>query len=75
MLIYDHRKRRVLDVIDFREVAPSAMDPDNFTTDIPQFGGLSIGIPGFLRGLGVAHQLYGRLPWKKVVMPSVKLSR
>jgi gamma-glutamyltranspeptidase / glutathione hydrolase len=49
------------EVIDFRETAPAAafenMYKDNVLGSI--YGGLSVGIPGELRGLEYAHKKYG----------------
>jgi gamma-glutamyltranspeptidase/glutathione hydrolase len=69
MIIYSHRKRRILDVIDFREVAPASI---NISVDAP---GSYVGVPGVLRGLAMAHQLHGKLPWKDVVIPAVRIAR
>jgi gamma-glutamyltranspeptidase/glutathione hydrolase len=69
MIIYNHRKQEVLDVIDFREVAPASI---NISNDAP---GSYVGVPGMLRGLAMAHQLHGKLPWKDVVMPAVQIAR
>ncbi|XP_066997553.2 glutathione hydrolase 7 [Anabrus simplex] len=78
LLVYDHRKKMVLDVIDFREEAPagyheatlaSLQNPDDVGD------GNFVGVPGFSRGLGLAHKLYGKLEWKDVIMPSVHLAR
>jgi gamma-glutamyltranspeptidase/glutathione hydrolase len=69
MIVYDHRKQKVLDVIDFREVAPAAMNISNVAP------GNYVGVPGVLRGLAMAHQLHGKLPWKDVIMPAVHIAR
>ena len=69
MIIYSHRKRKVLDVIDFREVAPAAV---NMSTNSP---GTLVGVPGFVRGLEFAHRLHGKLPWKELLMPSVLVAQ
>ena len=39
------------------------------------FGGLASGVPGELRGLEHLHNKYGKLPWKTVVEPAVKVAR
>ncbi|EIE75749.1 hypothetical protein RO3G_00453 [Rhizopus delemar RA 99-880] len=44
--------------IDFRETAPAAATKDMFVQDpvLAQIGGLSVGIPGEIRGLELAHK-------------------
>ncbi|PGG97595.1 gamma-glutamyltransferase [Polytolypa hystricis UAMH7299] len=63
--------------IDFRETAPAAAYEDMYknNTDASIFGGLASGVPGELRGLEYLHKNYGRLPWAKLVWPSVLLAR
>jgi gamma-glutamyltranspeptidase/glutathione hydrolase/leukotriene-C4 hydrolase len=60
----------------FREVAPRAANETMFlnrTADARR-GALAAGIPGELRGLALAHALYGELSWTEVVMPAVLLA-
>lgn len=73
LLVYNHRKRTLLETIDFREVAPT----NYFGTSGPtsEYGGQYAGVPGLVRGLSLAHTLHGKLKWKDVVMPSVLLAR
>lgn len=63
--------------IDFREMAPrvanSTMFERNPTSSM--FGGLSVGVPGEIRGLAKLHSTWGKLPWKQVVEPAAKLAR
>ncbi|KAI3492103.1 hypothetical protein L1887_43392 [Cichorium endivia] len=63
--------------IDFRETAPAAANKTMYVGRVPraQFGGLAVGVPGELRGLEEAHRRWGRLPWKRLVQPSVELAR
>lgn len=37
-------------------------------------GGLSIAVPGELKGLYYAHSKFGRLPWSKVVSPAAQIA-
>ena len=63
--------------IDFREVAPGLANETMFKHDpgSARLGGLSIGVPGELRGLEEAHRRWGKLSWKRVVQPSVELAK
>lgn len=62
--------------IDFRETAPSASNATMFLKDPLSsiWGGLAVGVPGEIRGLAEAHRRWGKLPWRKIIEPSVKLS-
>lgn len=63
--------------IDFRETAPAAANKTMYVGRVPkaQFGGLAVGVPGELRGLEEAHKRFGKLPWKRLVQPSVELAK
>jgi len=68
---------------DGREAAPAAADPKWFYapdgTPLSHFaavpGGRSVGVPGSLRLMALAHQRYGRLPWAKLFEPAILLAR
>lgn len=64
-------------VIDFRETAPSAAEERMYEGQPmkARWGGLSVGVPGELRGLEEAHRRFGRLPWKQLIAPSIALAR
>lgn len=66
--------------IDFRETAPALSDPQMYVkapAGSSQVGGLSVGVPGELRGLYTAFEMYGsgKIEWKDLVEPVVKLAR
>lgn len=62
--------------IDFRETAPAFANKTMYNKDPAKarFGGLSVGIPGEVRGLEEAHKRWGNLPWERLVQPSVELA-
>lgn len=63
--------------IDFREVAPLAAHEKMYVgqPDAARWGGLSVGVPGELRGLKKAHELWGTLSWKELVAPAAKVAQ
>jgi gamma-glutamyltranspeptidase/glutathione hydrolase len=69
-------------VVDYREVAPRNSRQDLYTrpgpTGVPPSsteGPLASGVPGTVAGLAAAHRRGGRLSWKDVVEPAVRLAR
>ncbi|KAG2234762.1 hypothetical protein INT48_000111 [Thamnidium elegans] len=62
--------------IDFRETAPAAAFKDMFVKDpmAAQVGGLSVGVPGEIRGFELAHQRHGRLPWKDLFTSAIHVA-
>ncbi|CAE6430634.1 unnamed protein product [Rhizoctonia solani] len=62
--------------IDFRETAPTGSNSSMFVKSplLSKFGGLSVAVPGEIRGLQTAHSQFGRLPWPRLFEPSIQLA-
>src|SRR5690349_3726612 len=67
---------------DGRETAPMAADGNWFMVDgkpMPfdqaQPGGKSVGVPGNIRLMADAHREHGKLPWKTLFQPAIRLAR
>jgi gamma-glutamyltranspeptidase/glutathione hydrolase len=66
---------------DFREMAPAGSNPTMWMKDgkydfnIHHNSHRSVGVPGTVAGLYLAHQKLGSKPWKDLVLPSVALAR
>ena len=63
------------EVVDFRETAPAGSNETMYANASSTIGGLASGVPGELRGLEYLHTNYGKLPWKTLVEPAVKVAR
>jgi gamma-glutamyltranspeptidase/glutathione hydrolase len=61
-------------VFDFRETAPAAATRDMFVKREGRTAHRRVGVPGTVRGLALAHERFGKRPWKELVSPAVKLA-
>jgi len=61
-------------VFDYREIAPKAVNRESFVHENSADTHKAVGVPGTVRGLELAHKRFGKLPWKDLVMPAVKLA-
>ena len=81
MLHYDPATR---DLVTYsgRETAPASARPDRFLTETGEpmsfydavASGLSVGVPGAVRMLDLAHKEHGELPWSDLFAPAITLS-
>jgi gamma-glutamyltranspeptidase/glutathione hydrolase len=73
MVVYPGGKAEPV-VIDYREMAPHAATATMFARSDSIYSHKAVGVPGTVRGLALAHQRFGKLPWKEVILPAVKLA-
>ena len=72
---------RMVRAYDGRETAPAAVTADLFMRDGKAMtfrdavaGGRSVGTPGVVRLLEIAHRKHGRLPWARLFQPAIDLA-
>lgn len=82
LLVYWSAQERRVVTFDGRETAPLAAKPDRFLGADGKplafydavVGGISVGVPGVLRMLELAHRRYGKLPWQRLFAPAIALA-
>jgi gamma-glutamyltranspeptidase/glutathione hydrolase len=81
-LLHYEAAARDVTAYDGRETAPAAAGEDLFLSANGQpmgfwdavVGGRSVGTPGLLRLLELAHRDHGRLPWAELFQPAIRLA-
>ena len=81
LVLWSAKERRVV-TFDGRETAPQAARADRFIGPDGKplafydavVGGRSVGVPGDLRVLELAHRRYGKLPWAQLFAPAIALA-
>jgi gamma-glutamyltranspeptidase/glutathione hydrolase len=78
-LLYWSVGEKKLRTYDGRESAPAAAKPERFLKDGKPMGfmeaavgGRSVGVPGVLRMLELAHRRHGRLPWNELFDAAIR---
>ncbi|HEY5897734.1 MAG TPA: gamma-glutamyltransferase, partial [Burkholderiales bacterium] len=77
-------------VIDYGMRSPAALDPADYPIvggqspdlfpwprvkdDRNAIGAAAVAVPGVVAGMGLAHERFGRLPWRELVAPAVRLA-
>ncbi|RIB07510.1 nucleophile aminohydrolase [Gigaspora rosea] len=86
-LMLIHLPNGTSEFIDSRETAPHIANKGMFvkSPNSASIGGFSVGVPFFIynniniygeiNGMKIAHERHGKLPWKRLFEPSIKLSR
>ncbi|KAF8576568.1 gamma-glutamyltranspeptidase [Ramaria rubella] len=66
-------------MIDFRETMPAAgfesLYVNSTNPNISTVGGLAVAVPAEFRAWEKLHSLHGKLPWKTLFQPAIKLAR
>ncbi|KAG7331940.1 hypothetical protein KOW79_003774 [Hemibagrus wyckioides] len=62
-------------IINARETTPKNFKADLLSNCSNVTGVHWVGVPGELRGYERAHRLYGRLPWKRLFEPTIRLAK
>ena len=81
-VVHHHGRTGKIAAYDGRETAPAAATPERFlgkdgkplTFADAVVGGRSVGVPGTLRVLELAHVKHGRLPWASLFAPAIELA-
>jgi gamma-glutamyltranspeptidase/glutathione hydrolase len=81
-ILYWYNKTKKLHTFDGRETAPSKARIDMFLDDGKPIkwidavvGGKSIGVPGVLKALDMAHKEFGTLAWSELFSDSIAISK
>ncbi len=82
LMLHHDAKDGSISTIDGREMAPASAKPDRFlgadgkprsySDAIP--GGLSVGVPGNMRLMEMAHKKWGKLEWAALFQPAIRLA-
>lgn len=81
-LLHFDPRARALATYSGRETAPASATPERFLTESGEpmnfydavVGGLSVGVPGAVRMLAMAHEDHGALPWSELFQQAIELS-
>ncbi|SFU28856.1 gamma-glutamyltransferase [Pseudoduganella namucuonensis] len=80
MMIYLAKDKRVI-TIDHRETAPASFKPTEFQRDGKELpfdevveSGMSVGVPGTVRGWHEALDRYGSMTMKRVLQPAIRIA-
>ena len=82
-LLYWDAQSKTLHTIDGRETAPASATPERFLEpggakmkfSKAVVGGQSVGVPGTLRLLEMAHKQFGKTSWKVLFDPAIELAK
>ena len=80
-LMHFDRANRKVESYDGREKAPMSAKPEMFIENGKRMkflqaaaSGISVGVPGLIRMLELAHHEHGKLPWNQLFQPAINLA-
>lgn len=60
--------------VEYRETCPAALGRNSFVNEKRQEGHHTVGVPGTVRGLALAHEKFGKLKWSQLVAPAIRIA-
>ena len=73
-LVYYEAATQSVWTLDFREVAPGAATRDMYSGKSPHEGAIAAGVPGTVAGLSAMHERFGKIAWKELLAPAIRLA-
>ena len=89
MLLWREKEQKAY-VVDYGMRSPAALDPSDYPIvpgiapdlfpwprvkdDRNMQGATAVAVPGVVGGMSLAHERFGRMPWRDVLAPSIKLA-
>ena len=81
-ILHFEAAKKTVTTFDGREAAPMGVTPELFLDSSGKplrfaeavVGGRSVGAPGTVRALALAHERYGKLPWASLFEPAITLA-
>src|SRR5262249_19040049 len=73
MLVYPGHGQEPV-IFEYRETAPAAASRTMYGKDESWYTHRAVGVPGTVSGMALAHKQFGKLPWKDVLAPAIKLA-
>ena len=90
MVLWRAKERKAY-VLDYGMRSPAALDPDDYPVvggqsvdlfpwprvkdDRNAVGASAVAVPGVVAGMSLAHERFGRMPWRELVAPAVALAK
>ena len=82
ILFWDNKKKKLFGY-DGRETAPASATPELFLSNTGEaikrsdamIGGKSVGVPGLISVMDLAHRKHGSIKWQQLFQPAIKIAQ